>query len=320
MTYKILFFISVVCFSCFSSFGQGKTVSTNTAEPSYKGLIPGKSGKTAVGQTLGPPVRNVSPTLIEYKFTEVPSWWPNAESTERLSTGRAFVQYRDSSATAVVERIELTCETKEYNNDSCSNAMNALAHRYAGDNIRDRLWPDARVSFKGGKIQVYYGAPRFIVVTLTQKDGPVSDQRFAFYSKELYEGAAPKSGCTGSIFGEWETNRGRMIIERVGDLGFKGTYSAANGSFIGRYDSQATILKFGLLSGPAGMKVVITSFAMQQRPEGAFIGEWKDDTGNGTMIIPFELSQTDFSGAWKRSSGNGQPGGKWEGRCVEAKQ
>ncbi len=117
---------------------------------------------------------------------------------------------------------------------------------------------DAHVFSRTGSI-AYYGAPRFIAKTVFQKasDG---DFRLANYSKKLYESAVPKSGCTGTIFGTWETERGRVNIRRVGDSGIQGTYVRNNGTF-------------------------------SLKPErddyntGGYVGEWKDDTGSGAMAL-----------------------------------
>jgi hypothetical protein len=155
-----------------------------------------------------------------------------------------------------------------------------------------------------------------VVITFINKPNGFSDRRVAFYSAELYEAARPKSGCTGSIFGEWETNRGLMHIERVGNLGLKGTYSENTGTFTGRYDDKATIRRSGEWKREPAFSILAASFEAQRRSEGAFVGEWKDNTGTGTMSIPLELTETTFSGVWGRTSGAGPGGGTWEGRCI----
>lgn len=287
LTVTFLLFLGTVCF------GQS----------TFKGLTPGKSTTAEVGQVLGLPARNLSQTLAEFKFAE--------------AGGKAYVQYRDNSSGAVVERLELTCERVSAWEGKCNEAMRGLEQEYVAGNVRNTLWPDAMVrSPQMTKNVLYYGEPRFVVITFIDRPDGFAERRVAFYSAELYEAARPKGGCTGSIFGEWETNRGRMLIERVGNLGFKGTFSENNGIFTGRYDDKAIIRRSGAWKREIGFSILAASFEAQQRSQGAFVGEWKDSTGTGTMSIPFELTQTTFSGAWGRTSGAGPGGGAWEGRCV----
>ncbi|MGQ0762035.1 MAG: hypothetical protein ACT4OT_08465 [Acidobacteriota bacterium] len=126
------------------------------------------------------------------------------------------------------------------------------------------------------------------------------ETRWAFYSKELYETAAPKLiGCTGTILGDWETNHGQLNIIRTGDLvrdangeksaPVRGRYSTNNGTFIGKLDGKA------------------------------IYAEWKDDTGAGKLSLRYLglSSGAKISGTWERTTGTGPASGTWEGRCVE---
>ena len=296
MAFKIFFVISVICLTCLNCFGQS----------TYKGLSPGKSTKADVTKVLGLPVRNMSETLIEYKFAE--------------AGGKAYAQYRDKSPLAIIERIELTCDGDGWQG-KCHDAMSGLQEKFAAGNVRDRLWPDAVVGSFSPKRVIYYGGPRFVVITSIRKDSGMYEERFAFYSAPLYEGSMPKSGCTGSIFGEWETNRGRMIIQRVGDTGFKGTYSNGNGSFYGKYDDKAPIKRRAQRKEATLVTMLAVSYREPQtRQEGMFVGEWKDDYGSGAMGIPFEFSMETFRGTWTQTSGSGPSQGIWEGRCVGTRQ
>jgi len=70
----------------------------------------------------------------------------------------------------------------------------------------------------------------------------------------------------------------------------KGTYSKNNGTFTGiKHD-------YGIL------------------------GEWKDDTGTGTMILfGSTLGDDTLSGEWDRATGRGPAKIKLTGRCIETK-
>ena len=65
------------------------------AQSSYKGLTPGKSTRADVERAFGQPIESASKskTLIEYKSPE--------------NVGKLYVQYRDESPNAIVERIEV---------------------------------------------------------------------------------------------------------------------------------------------------------------------------------------------------------------------
>ncbi len=82
---KILTTITFLLFACATCVGQS----------SYKGLTPGRSTRADAERVLGQPVKSLSKTLVQY------------ESSEEVV--KVFVQYRDESPAAVVERIELTC-------------------------------------------------------------------------------------------------------------------------------------------------------------------------------------------------------------------
>jgi hypothetical protein len=154
---------------------------------------------------------------------------------------------------------------------------------------------DIKQQLAGGKYTLYYGQPQFIVETSidTYPDDVWGNIRYAFYSKELYESAVPKGGCTGTIFGEWDTNRGRLTVARAGNsTNVKGSYSTNKGTFTGKL----TDMHYN------------------------FRGEWSDATGSGTMELnSADSPENTFTGTWKRSTGKGPSEGKWEGRCVETK-
>lgn len=214
-------------------------------QTSYKGLTPGQSTRADVERVLGQPVKEVSKTLVEYRSPE--------------NAVKLFVQYRAESPAAIAERIEQTCVSA-----SCRSALEEYSRRGAV------ALPDVIVlkqNAGAGLYVDYYGAPRFIVSTLINKTGSATDfeSRVAFYSKELYESVVPKGGCTGTIFGTWQTDRGRVTMWRVGDNGIRGTYSKNNGTF--------------------NLKRERDDFET-----GAYVGEWKDDTGSGTMALLLESS------------------------------
>lgn len=212
---------------------------TCSGQTSFQGLTPGRSTKADVERAFGQPIRSASSTLVEYRSPE--------------AAGRLFIQYGDESAAAVVERIELTCYTGRSNSrseyDLCVSALNL--ERLQG------VLPDAESrppKQQGFTIVRYFGVPQFTAWTHIAK-GVEAEVRLAFYSEGLYQSAAPKGGCTGTIFGTWQTERGRVNIVRVGDEGVRGTYAKNNGSF--------------------SLKLV----------RGGYAGEWRDDTGSGTMAL-----------------------------------
>jgi hypothetical protein len=265
MTNKIIGGALLLLLACVTGFGQS----------SYKGLTPGQSTRADVDRVLGQTVKNVSKTLIEYTSPE--------------DLVRLFVQYRDESPTAMVERIELICSVKGFDSSRCNSWFDAIQQKYR----IDMSIPDAyqKIEGKALKVQSYYGSPLFMVEwTKYDADGA---KTWAFYSKELFENAVPRRGCTGTMFGDWETNLGRMTIERVGDpivddngsfqQPIKGTYLKNNGTFTGTRNG---------------------------------IFEWKDSTGTGTIWIVVGLGADDLTGEWQRDTGSGPAKGKLVGRCV----
>ncbi|MBA3355005.1 MAG: hypothetical protein H0U18_03520 [Pyrinomonadaceae bacterium] len=238
---KILTTITVLLFACATCVGQS----------SYKGLTPGQSTRADVERVLGQPVKSVSKTLVEYESPE--------DDVRRL-----YVQYRNESPTAIVERIERTCVNDGSDaHDTCGPALNLGPLQGVLEDI-EKSSSDVKQQAPG--FVRYYGAPRFMVFTLIAK-GTNTDERLAFYSKELYESVVPKSGCTGTIFGTWQTDRGRMTVQRVGDSGVQGTYSKNNGTF--------------------SLRVV---------ERGGYQGTWKDNTGTGEMTLLHDRDT--FSATW----------------------
>ena len=144
----------------------------------------------------------------------------------------------------------------------------------------------------------YIGSPRFVVNSTRYVSGLQQTESWAFYSPELFEDVVPTRGCTGAIYGDWDTNFGRMTVMRVGnpvrnDSGnieqrVKGSYTKNNGTF-------------------TGIKDYI----------GMIWGEWKDDTGTGTLILSSLLpGENTLSGEWERDTGGGPAKVKLTGRCV----
>ena len=263
-----ILFLLLACVGCF---GQS----------SYKGLTPGKSIKADVERVLGKPVKSVSQTLIEYKSPDY--------------LGKTYVQYSDDSAGARVERIELMCmRIRSESGDKASECTKIWDKEFDSYDSTKRVCDESL----NCKYIYYFGSSRFMVFTRAADD----QIRWAFYSKELYEAAAPQLvGCTGTIFGDWETDLGRLKIVRTGDLAsdsnglkfapVRGTYSTNNGTFVGRLERE-------------------TVYA-----------EWKDDTGTGKLSLHYlPLSSGEkVSGEWKRTTGTGPATGTWDGKCVDLK-
>ena len=226
MAKRILFLAFFMILASTSGLGQS----------SFQGLTPGKSTRAAVERVLGQPIRSVSKTLVEYTSSD--------------AALKLYVQYSDDSTAPIVDRIELTCFDDDEVNDRCGPVLK-------GSGQLDGVLEDAfsnTIKQEDLVLVRYYGAPRFMVWTFKTR-GVNSEQRLAFYSKSLYESAVPKGGCTGTIFGTWQTERGRVTIVRVGDDGVQGTYAKNNGSF-----------------------------SLKRKGSG-YAGEWKDDTGSGTMAL-----------------------------------
>jgi hypothetical protein len=266
--------IIIVLLTCFNCFGQ----------TTFQGITPGKSTRTQSERVFGKPLQSVSQTLVEYA--------PQAEAD------KVYVQYRDASPDAVVERIELTCThdgwgMKTPNSLRCSR-WSSIQEKYKVD----LSLPDAfKKSDNPLKTTYYFGSPRFIVNSTKYLPGLLQTDSWAFYSRELFQNAVPERGCTGTVLGDWETNRGRMTVVRDGDAflddygrfgqRFKGTYSQNQGTFSGT------------------------------RSVGGGVFEWKDDTGSGTMWLSVSFNGDTVEGQWTRETGQGPVEGKLTGRCVE---
>jgi hypothetical protein len=154
----------------------------------------------------------------------------------------------------------------------------------AGPTTYDLL-ADVRVSTYGEDCHFknvrYYGSPRFIVTTQTYTG--MIEERFGIYSPDLYQSLVPKGGCNGTIFGEWETNHGRMRFEPVGNLGFKGTFAENNGTFTGHFSVASGVQR--------GMP---------------FVGDWEGSLGRGSFVFDFSTESANyFSGRWSRGDAVG---------------
>ncbi len=273
-TLGVIVLAFAVCAPCF-----GQT--------SFIGLTPGQSSRTDAERVLGGPVKKVSETLVEY----APRQLKLTHERVTLNSGKIYVQYRDGSAAAVVERIELLlCASSTEVNRECNvPAMHTEYDRALSSGSSLDAYLKVNTS-DGFKFVWYFGSPRYMVRTDIHKTG--TEVRWGFYSKELYDGTAPRGNCTGMLRGEWDTNRGRTTFARVDESGkIRGTYSNGKGSLTGEVSGAENIS-----------------------------GEWKDDTGSGTMFLQLALpGDKEFKGTWKRTSGKGPLEGTWEGRCVETK-
>lgn len=272
----IIFAISV----CATCFGQRP----------FLGLRAGISTKPEVERVLGRPVKQVSRTLSEYPPRQL-----KLKAGKTINSGKIFVQYRDSSAAAVAERIELVVCVMTSHQDPCE----ILAFHYEfdpGPGVSDDGTLDAEKLNKepnGSRFVRYFGAPRYMLRTDVRRDlegQTVAEGRWAFYSRKLYESVAPTGDCIGTFWGTWETEWGRMTITRT-DVGkFRATYAENNGTATGVTEGNRTLE-----------------------------GEWNDSTGNGTIwfkLLPLSKGLT-LRGNWTRKTGNGPKEGTWEGRCVE---
>jgi len=272
---------------------------TGFGQSTFQGLTPGKSTRVEVERVLGQPINNLSKTLVEYK---------SPGSVEKI-----YVQYRDEAPTAAVERIELFCGGVKGPN-GCWELNEKLVRNTPQTKPMMEAFKVSGPDSSGlSKELTYFGAPAFVARTLIKDQSSVVVQdRVGLYSKELYENTLPKS-CTGLFLGHWETNRGRLSISGTPDptdnypSNVKGSYSTNNGT--------------------------IKGYSATAYQEGLYLeGEWKDDTGGGTMRlqIPDKISDLPsgvveassrqrniFTGTWKRTSGKGPKSGTWEGRCVE---
>ena len=270
-------------------FGAVLLLSMNAAicfgQDSYKGLTPGRSTRFQVEREFGQPVKSLSGTLFEYFGTP--------------GVSKIYVQYSAASP-PVVLRIELVCDMEPTVQRGCFPKIGK------GDLLD--IWleakEDARIQTRpdesSSSIVTYFGSPDFVVYSRIEKAGK-TQYRTGFYSKELYEAAVPKGGCTGLWYGIWDTNRGRMVLSATNtpDENAHSSEFKVTGSF----STGGTVT--GLMSG-----VIFLT------------GEWKDGTGAGTMELQIngldETRQNSFKGTWKRASGKGPREGVWEGRCVDA--
>ena len=161
MIHRTPIIIVFVLLSCATCFGQS----------SYKGLTPGKSTRADVERVLGPPVKKVSETLIEYP-------------AQRL-TRQIFVQYQNSPQ--VVSRIEIFCRTE---NSTCYDLMNS---------VNLHLPPQPTTSHTNkGKLEEYFSATN---VVLTYSDAATRSglSQVGYYSRELFEIAvSKKTSASGS--------------------------------------------------------------------------------------------------------------------------
>lgn len=267
----IILFMLLSCATCF-----GQTT--------FQGITPGKSTRAQAERVFGKPLQSVSQTLIEYA--------PKAEAD------KVYMQYRDASPDAVVERIEVTCTHDGWGMNT-PNSMRCSRWNASMQGDIDLSKPDAfKKSNNPLKTTNYIGSPRFVVNSTRYLSGLQQTESWGFYSRELFENAAPTRGCTGTIYGDWDTNYGRMTVIRDGDpvrndsgnieQRVKGSYSKNNGTFTGTKDYI-----------------------------GMIWGEWKDDTGTGTLILSsLVLGEDTLSGEWERETGRGPAKGKLTGRCV----
>lgn len=265
----------------------------SVAQQSFLGLKAGVSTKPEVERVLGRAVKQVSSTLIEYAPKQIKLKADNRS----MSSGKIYVQYRNESAAAVAERIEMIiCEQiaflkadTECDIVAMHREFDPVGERYGGT-LDALITTDQKNGFKMIR---YFGTPRYMIRTDIHRSGPggsTVEARWGFYSRELYASVAPTGNCLGTIWGEWETEWGRMSITRT-DVGkFRATYSKNNGTVAGVYD------------GPRSLD-----------------GEWKDSTGSGTISLWFMSMSAGprLQGRWTRKTGAGPTEGTWEGRCVE---
>jgi hypothetical protein len=258
-------------------------------QSSYKGLTPGTSTRADVDRVLGQPVNKVSETLVEYA--------PPRSSTDQAARAgakmRLYVQYRPGAAN-VVERVAVVLNGPD--------AMDLHTHAQTFDSSF-HTFPDAAVIVnKAGSPWLirYYGGPFFAVWSIPQYVRGEPQIKLEYYSRELYEGAVPKGGCNGTFIGEWETDRGRMTISLAPEQGgmegglivdkkterrVRGSYSKNNGSFTGKADRDS------------------------------LRGDWKDDTGSGSLSLNLNSERQSFKGSWMATD---RSLGTWQGQCVES--
>ena len=269
-------------------------VSPSFGQAAFLGLKADVSSRPEVERVLSRPLKQVSPTLIEYASHS----FKLAHSDTAVNPSKIYVQYREGTSPAIVERIELIlCSAhrgRSVDNrlsDECDAKVSAMNNGY-DETATSTLDAYKSVHDESGfKMTYYYGSPRYMVSTLIMnREGPLYEERWAFYSRELFESVAPTGNCPGLIRGDWDTDHGRMTITRIDEQGnLRGAYSKNSGTITAK------------ISG-------IDSIS----------GEWKDTTGAGTLYFRMRLTgDKEFTGTWKRTTGSGPQEGTWEGRCSE---
>jgi hypothetical protein len=150
---KVAFWLLLLCTTCFS-------------QSSFYGLTPGKSTRADVERVLGQPVKEHSPTLVEY----------HPPQDRRAAVTKVYVQYRTGSP--IVERIEIL-----------------LAQLHTRAEALERVRLPERAAARGlnaaGVLQEYFGPPFYVVLTYQDKSesGVV---RYGSYSPELFNAAFAK--------------------------------------------------------------------------------------------------------------------------------
>ncbi len=123
------------------------------------GLKPGTSTREDVSRTLGPPIREVSATMSEYK--------------QQAGTGKIYVEYNASSG--VAERIEAYLTTPVVRAELVTNLQ------------LPKLPQTARPDSKG-RIVEYFGAPKFLAL-MHVSDNSSGVNRVGFFSAALFQEA-----------------------------------------------------------------------------------------------------------------------------------
>lgn len=255
------------------------------AQDAYKGLTPGVSTRYQVERVFGTPVNTLSSTLFEYFGTP--------------DVSKIYVQYAETTP-PVALRIELLCDMQPTVRRGCF----ALVGKGDLLDIWIEAKADARIQTRpeesSSSSVTYYGSPDYVVSSRVEKAGK-EQYRIGFYSKALYEAALPKGGCTGLWTGIWDTNRGRMVLTSTND-------PEENGNSY-EFKVKGSFSTTGTVTGVFSAGIIWLT------------GEWKDETGAGTMELDIqgldETRQNSFKGKWKRTSGKGTREGTWEGRCVD---
>ena len=143
----------------------------SSAQTSYKGLVPGKSEKVEVEWAVGPPVKQLSETLVEYRPQPL--------------AGRIYVQYRADKS--VVERMEFICRLSE---SSCKDFMKSL-NLSLPESAAAMSPPDNK-----GRYLAFSAPPYYVVQTMEwvveTENAVLLPVRVAFYSRELYQAEVGK--------------------------------------------------------------------------------------------------------------------------------